>query len=107
MDEVFFSRIVHCLSLLCSHLDNKKEMSHSLFNNCEESLQRLESLLEAKFKKYNLVACKDKHISPSTGEPVVFYTAQITFTDRAGYNGYHSIDGNSFPDLYDKISNLL
>lgn len=73
-------------------------MSEDLFIDAKEALQRLESILDLALIKYNLVTCKDK-----TSKLIVYHAA-MTFTRRDGSNGYISVSGESFPDLYLKIA---
>jgi hypothetical protein len=77
-------------------------MSDNLFINATESLQRMEQLIQAMCVKCNLVTCKDINLKGET-----FYSGQISYTNREGKHGYFSVSGDSFPDLYDKISNGL
>lgn len=81
-------------------------MSGHLFLNCEKELERLESMLST-LQKYNLVISKDK-IPERNGKPSgEFYLAVMPYTRLNGTTGYINVDGNSFPDLFQKISDKL
>lgn len=75
-------------------------MSEDLFNNANDAVQRLESILDLALKHYSLATCKDK-----TPKGMVVYHAQMTFTRRDDSTGYISLDGESYPDLFLKIAN--
>lgn len=81
-------------------------MSGHLFLNCEKELQRMESMLQL-LKKYNLVFNKDKTPEVNGRPSKEFYTATMPFTRIDGSTGYLSVDGESFPDLFQKISDKL
>jgi hypothetical protein len=76
-------------------------MSTNLFTNGTEAIARLESLLQSVCKTHILTFNSDKN---SKG---TFYTAQISFTRRDETLGYLSVDGDSYPDLFNKISDHL
>jgi len=81
-------------------------MSGNLFLNTDNELQRLESML-ATLKKYNLVISKDR-VPEINGKPSKeFYVAVMPFTRLDGSTGYINVDGSSFPDLFQKVSDKL
>lgn len=80
-------------------------MSSTLFTNANEALEQLESVLQVKLKKYSLTLGKDRlNVHP---KPKDFYHAHLVFTRRDDNNGYISVDGESFPDLFQKIAAKL
>jgi hypothetical protein len=76
-------------------------MSTDLFTNNTEAMQRMESLLNAICKTHILALSFDKNSKAR------FYTAQISYTRHDDSKGYQSFDGDSFPDLFNKISDHL
>jgi hypothetical protein len=82
-------------------------MSDNLFINAGEAAQRMESIIRAKCKKCNLVLCEDMNEEVKNDALKIVYNAQITYTSRDGKQGYFSVSGNGFPDLFDKVANEL
>lgn len=81
-------------------------MSGNLFLNAEKELQRLESMLQT-LKRHNLTITKDR-IGGLNGKPSTdLYNASMTFIRRDSTTGYFNVDGDSFPDLFQKISDKL
>lgn len=67
----------------------------------------LECMLNARLKKYTVSMSKDK-VPPVNGKPPrEVYTASISFTRHDGITGYQTFDGDSFPDLFSKISDKI
>lgn len=82
-------------------------MSENLFTNAQRELERMESILPVRFKKYAVSFNKDRVPSVNGKGPREVYTATISFSRHDGTNGYHTFDGESFPDLFSKISNTI
>lgn len=82
-------------------------MSENLFLNAQKELERMESILPVRYKKYSVTVNKDK-IPPVNGRPPrEVYSASLSFTRHDGTTGFQTFDGTSFPDLFSKISNSL
>lgn len=82
-------------------------MSENLFTNAQKELERMESILQARLKKYAVSINKDK-IPPVNGKDArEVYTASISFTRHDGTTGFQAFDGDSFPDLFSKISDKI
>lgn len=82
-------------------------MSENLFTNAQKELERMESILPVRFKRYAVSFNKDR-VPPVNGKSArEVYSAAISFTRHDGTTGYETFDGESFPDLFSKISNKL
>lgn len=82
-------------------------MSENLFINAQKELERLENLLMLRMKQYSLTMNKDK-VAPINGRPARHvYSATLLFTRADGTKGYEAVDGDSFPDLFSKLSNKI
>lgn len=82
-------------------------MSENLFINAQRELERMESVLHVRFKKYAVSLNKDR-VPPVNGKPArEVYSASLSFTRHDGTVGYQSFDGESFPDLFSKLSNTI
>jgi hypothetical protein len=78
-------------------------MSADLFTNGTEAIQRLESLLEAKMKKYTVSTLKSK-----LADGKIFHSITIEGFVRDGSKHiYKTIDGESFPDVFNKASDFI
>lgn len=79
-------------------------MSENLFINAQKELERMESILPVRFKKYAISFNKDL-VPPVNGKSArEVYSASLSFTRHDGTIGYKTFDGDSFPDLFSKIS---
>lgn len=77
-------------------------MSELMFTDLKAEHDRMESLMRARFLVYNLSLTEYKI---STGQ--IFYSAQVTTKDRDSKNQYFQIDGVSFADVFQKISDKV
>lgn len=77
-------------------------MSTTLFTNGTEAIERLESMLQSVCKTHVMGMSYDRNAKGFT-----FYTAQIHYTRRDESTGYLSVDGESLPDLFTKISDRI
>jgi hypothetical protein len=76
-------------------------MSGNLFLDLQNTHDQMESILSAKYPNYNVSVVQWKI------KDEIFFTAQVTTTDREGKKGYIKADGDSFADLFQKIANKL
>lgn len=82
-------------------------MSENLFINATHELQRMEALLQAKCKSYT-VSHHKQLVAPVNGKDArVLYFATIVYVKKDGSSCMHNVEGDSFPDLYSKISDKL
>lgn len=81
-------------------------MSDNLFINGDKELQRMESLLRT-LRNYNLVTGEHKTQAINGKQSTTTYSATVTGNRLNGEPLYINVDGASFPDLYQKISDQL
>jgi hypothetical protein len=81
-------------------------MSGNLFINAEKELQRMELLLR-KLRNYNFASSEHKTAAINGKESVTFYNGTVTGNKLDGEYVYLQVDGESFPDLYQKIADQL
>jgi len=81
-------------------------MSGNLFLNGDKELERLESLLRT-LRNYNLATSEHKTRETNGKPSTTFYSATVTANRYDGSYIYVNVDGESFPDLFQKISDKL
>ena len=74
-----------------------------LFLDLQQTHDRMESILRAKFVNYNVSIIEWK----ITKDEKIFFSVQVTTTDREGKKNNFSVDGESFADLFQKIADKL
>jgi hypothetical protein len=81
-------------------------MSGNLFTKTDKELQRMESLLRT-LRNYNLALSEHKTAEVNGKESKTFYSGTVTGNTNDNKYVYIQMDGDSFPDLFEKISDKL
>jgi len=81
-------------------------MTGDLFLNADKDLERLESLLRI-LRNYNLAISEHKTAAVNGKESKIYYSGTVTGNRHDGSYIYISVDGDSMPDLFKKISDKL